>query len=301
MKMKSLRNRMAFAMLTLGMFFAISCEQSELSKVEPDVRLENGRVVFKDDLAFENTMNMLHTYEVEQIEQWEKGLGHDSYRNSDLFLTEDEVVHDNQFAAILNENAEYQIGNTIHKITHEIEYMIPIGKEEALISKDFSDNDIEKFEIINKNFDLKDEKGNSLEAARGPWGTITTKLQYASDRRFKLQGWNQTFVNYANCGVRTIFQRQNFLNIWYNSNAHEIGFTNIPNGTKAKWRYFIGSSYTTWLEKDIPTTRRSNQKDHSYTVGHTVGTLNWCDVESMTTIHYIHDGYSAYQFVMIYE
>ncbi|MDH5366760.1 MAG: hypothetical protein OEW67_07220 [Cyclobacteriaceae bacterium] len=303
MKNYKLSKLMTLGIMSLTMFFTISCEQNEFNNVDKDVKLENGRVVFKDLKAFENTMNTLHTYELEQIATWEKNLGHLSYRNSEVFMTDEEVVHDNQFAAVLNENAEYQIGDVIHKITHEIEYMIPVDKEEALIMNDFDNPAIEKFKIINQQFEMKDEKGNSLgEVARGPWGWLTYTYTYESKKRMKLQGWNQTFINYANCGVRTVFERKNFLGLWYNADAVEIGFTNLPNITKSRWRYYVvGFGYSDWLEQDIPTTRRTNQKDHSYTVGYIASTGGWVDVDYMTAVHYLNDGSRSFNVGNTYQ
>src|SRR5690606_14905714 len=126
--------------------------------------IRNGRFVFQDLEAFKNYMNNLHELPMEEVmandaanellslrEHYEAidGVGEEADVTTDQLFESGQLLNvpDHRFASVLNQDGVFQIGEEIHKITQNMEYIIANGDEEILANNDWENENVEKFDI----------------------------------------------------------------------------------------------------------------------------------------------------------
>jgi hypothetical protein len=155
-----------------------SCSKEHLSD-NSKVVVKDGIVYFQDREAFKSTMSELNTNNELYLEQWEKKIGFkNSYRRLLDSLANDTSISDFEYtklentipdiclATIVNEHGVYVLNDTIHKITMDMEYIIPNLNFSQLNKIELSstnlkslNSDIQIFEIQRRLFTSNDPDG----------------------------------------------------------------------------------------------------------------------------------------------
>jgi hypothetical protein len=210
-------------------FFALtySCSKNELSEkeqIQETVYAKDNIVHFKSMKDFVKTINFLHSLHRKDLATWEKDLGfsksmrnyYEELQDPNNADIEDRwsVIPDPVFASIVNEQGVFVIGDTIHKITYNYEYLITDGDLNKL-------DDLEKSETFKSSTSniiqipiIRFEKDNNLKWVG--WKTYEkTDICDLTNRRAQLKAWNVTYALYASSGIR-IVGRQHIKNIWGN-------------------------------------------------------------------------------------
>ena len=187
------------------------------SQQEEFLKVENGIIFFKDRCEFENTMYLLHSIGSEKLSAWEKEIGFgNSLRsyvemNSDNFDPEREIIPDPFFASVVNKDGIFAIGDTVHKLTFDTEYVTTIEnlpklrevKKGNAISKAISSEVIKEFPISRKigtNDGLKSISGMFLEEVWSPCG-----IEHISPH---LYHWCTNTLVYASIGIKIVGRKR---------------------------------------------------------------------------------------------
>jgi hypothetical protein len=220
--MKKFKSFCLITVLSFLLFvFLTNCEKEEVPNLQSPqnelLTIEDGIVYFKDRCAFENTMYMLHSKGQENLSAWEKEIGFNnslrSYMemNSGYLNPEKEIISDPYFAAVINKDGIFAIGDTVHKLTFDIEYIstkenLPtlreINKGNA-ISKTFSSEEIKEFPIsrkIGKDQRLKSISGTHYEEVWSPCG-----IEFISPHLYR---WCTNTLAYASIGIKIVGRKR---------------------------------------------------------------------------------------------
>ncbi|NET72387.1 MAG: hypothetical protein F6K62_16055, partial [Sphaerospermopsis sp. SIO1G2] len=172
----------------------------EDSALMPGVQVRDGIVFFEDLKSFSRTISNLNELSDEDLEFWEDGLDFDNslrrkYESSfetlediDLESSSELYIPDESLATLVNEDGIFVVGDEIHKITNNHEYVIKGLDFEKLnqiddLRVDLPEN-VSKFEIQKglgdesnvSRFDIPKALGDeSLTVARVAYGTHTRK------------------------------------------------------------------------------------------------------------------------------
>jgi hypothetical protein len=138
--------------------------KNSAGRITEGVELHNGRLVFQDIEAFKSYMNGLQERSMDEViandaanemeslrEYYEAidGVGDDADVTTDQLFASGQLLNvpDLRFASVLNKDGVFQIGEEIHKITQNMEYIILNGDEAILANSDWENSYVEKFEI----------------------------------------------------------------------------------------------------------------------------------------------------------
>jgi hypothetical protein len=165
--MKNLQNslKLFLLFLTISLYScqkdSVSIQPEEIIKnVDKDVSFQKNRLVFENELAFNNLVKKIREFSDIEKKAWADSFEHKSLQNyydtnqegeilgleNPIFKTSLEVkpyVPDNVFAYILNKDGLYQIGNEIHQVKVGEELVVNI-KYENLLTTNPSSNYISK-------------------------------------------------------------------------------------------------------------------------------------------------------------
>jgi hypothetical protein len=206
-----------------------SCSKENLSQI--DLNLEQEKIYVKNNIIHFKTMNdfvetidYLMSVDRNKISEWEKSIGFKSsmrayYENLDEPKQADlierwSLIPDPVFASIVNDEGIYCIGDTIHKVTRYIEYLITDGDYAKLSLIDSrSSEEVNSSSIIA--IPIKRELNNGNLKWIGWKSVEKTDICNLTDRRAQLKAWNMTYAAYASCGIR-IVGRQYVKNFWGN-------------------------------------------------------------------------------------
>ena len=161
--------------------------------------------------GFTNTINLLHKNGRDNLKTWEVEIGFENSlrkfyedtvvaksKTNEAFETDSwELVSDSFFASVVNKDGIYVVGDTIHKITYDIEYLITDGDFKKLEDLDNglkSSGTVIEFNIIRQQGSDKDWAG---------WRTIKKSCPCGNcNLSAHLKAWNVSYAYYASCGIR---------------------------------------------------------------------------------------------------
>jgi hypothetical protein len=216
-KSLSLINVVSFLLLVI----LSNCKKEEISFIqspeEKPLTVKSGIIYFKDRCAFENTMYMLHSKGQEYLATWEKEIGFDNSLRSSMEMDaensnpDEEIISDPFFAAVINEDGIFAIGDSLHQLTFDIEYVT--SKENLSILKEFKrdnkrslsqkNSKIVEFPIVRSfqnNEGLKSVSGTHYEKVWSPCGyePISAHLYY----------WCTNTLAYASIGIKIVGRKR---------------------------------------------------------------------------------------------
>lgn len=207
--MKTMREVLAI-IACLWVFTACNNTQNEVAPTNQvqqteDIIVKNGALHFKNEAAFLKTVARLND-EGSDLATWEKSLNFDnSLRKAQEEAPEQNEVldiPDQVFAAILNKDGVYYIGNEIHKVTPKVEYTIKDGDAKKLqaIAQGNVQN-LKNVEAFKVKFGTTTQKPN----ARFQGKSILRKAPYpntATHLSAHLEAWSRGYALYSSVGVR---------------------------------------------------------------------------------------------------
>lgn len=152
-------------------------EVSATKESDVDYKVENGRLVFKDQQVFTNVLNGLVNKGNAYWNEWESKTGFTSYRRSGLMNEENEIIKGFGFpahyATLLDKNQTYQVGETIVFFDKGYQYFIPKKDEQLLLKLKNNENvDVPKYKLEAKVTEVKDKN------ARIAMGTNSVDARY---------------------------------------------------------------------------------------------------------------------------
>ena len=202
--------------------------------VKDPVSVNNGRLSFSNSEEFNKTLNKLRQLNTEEeIAEWEKGYNFYSLRKHDIDHRSDEQKDNldlpTVFKAVLNEKAEYSIGDTIVWYDKEYTYFIPKNDEQLLKSVKNDPNTYKEKHKIEVS--VSPVKSNP-NARSGPFATLypngdpdaRNQLEWAPDGQSGR--WRKTVYElYSYCISSTPNGRETGVNIrikleWWSSGNH---------------------------------------------------------------------------------
>lgn len=239
-------------------------QEKTSNRIADGVEVHNGRLVFNDMEAFKAYMEEMHSMSLEEVEaadandgvlslreryQQIDGVGEDATVTTDQLFASGELlfVPDSRFASVLNQDGVFQIGDDIHKITQNMEYIITNDDEEILENSDWSNPNVTQFPIEFTSTIEQPEGGKTGSANNGSttsqnsnartgnfWGwKETTKTidnsennlpQTSNGRPTRLFGaqWNVQYAVYSSHGVRSKFEYKSRYAGWLDEKASYI-------------------------------------------------------------------------------
>ena len=189
----------------------------EESSSIPGVEVRDGIVFFKNTESFSQTLSLLNSIDDEELEFWEDSLdfdnslrkgydiSFDTLEDIDLESSSKLYIPDDALATVVNENGIFVVGNEIHKITNENEYIVQNLDFDKL--KQIDDSEVNLPENVTKFKIRKGIKDNTLIQTRVGEGKYTRKKSPYVDIGVKhlsahLIAWHRTYAGYASIGVR---------------------------------------------------------------------------------------------------
>lgn len=194
-------------MVVLVCFWLLSACTSTQNEVKPtsdlpsaEVAVKNGTLYFKDEDTFVRIINQLNA-ENADLDAWEKSLNFTNSLRQNQKDDEALDIPDPVFAAILNKDGVYYIGNEIHKVTPKYEYVIKDGNADKL--KAVTAGNVQnlkrvvaheiKFGVAAQNFNARFQ-GKSTRK-KTPYSNATHLSAH-------LEAWDRTYALYASVGIR---------------------------------------------------------------------------------------------------
>ncbi|MDN3583915.1 hypothetical protein [Mucilaginibacter flavus] len=137
---KILLIKLSVALVATTIFF--SCKKENHSATETknqvlsaSVTSKNGRLVFKNSSAYNETASVLLNKDLNYLTNWEKDFNFTSLRSdSSASQSYDRFGFPAFYGSILNNKGEYMIGDTIVYFNNGYKYLIP-NNDEALLAK----------------------------------------------------------------------------------------------------------------------------------------------------------------------
>lgn len=135
----------------LGIFAIVSvlltgCKEDETTELQPtsekvSAEYKDGRLVFSSLASYEEVMKEIIGMSEEEMDDWEESLGFSSYRTLRRSEQDDEVFPV-MISTLLNENKEYQIGDSLIWFDSDNNnvYVIPDSNEELLLKVQSSED-----------------------------------------------------------------------------------------------------------------------------------------------------------------
>lgn len=211
----------------------VSCKKNETvdDKSVADFTLsKSGYIQFRDLEAFKSTIEDLKGLDDQKLAEWENNVGLKSLRGKYFVLQETDSkelnpIEEPYFASVVNEAGVFSIGDEIHVITYETEYLITSNKEQdlqnVLDKKIQLSNQIKAFSIQRETFPIKPNAGN-LALNNSTTGKIMAKpensILWTGDReaiepecgnngrpeRVKLAAFVNNYASYGIIGVKIL-------------------------------------------------------------------------------------------------
>ena len=290
--------KFAYLLALISSILTISCSDDNFNNEDTidasinsdGLYVENNIIHFTSMADFKATIDYLMSIDADRLGEWEETIGfnnsmrkyYENWVNSEPETIDDRwsIISDPVFASIVNSQGIYSVGDTIHIITYDMEYLITDGdysKLNMLSDLDIlksTDKSILVYPIERKysEYDLKWAGWKSIEKEVGIW-----------DRRAQLKAWNDTYVGYASCGMR-IVGRQQFKNIWGKWKWKDWYMDWAKVEGTARMNYWITGS-TSGVFEYTGSAEGSNTKDVSKTLGYAVG------IGAVINCYWIHGTY----------
>jgi len=220
-------------LLFYGIFVAllVACHKEEneeaVSKSEDGFTIENNYVRFYSKESFIKTMSALHKLSTSELPKWEKEHGiQNSLRSKQWDTTktidvENMLVQDMRFASVINEDGVYAIGDSIHKITQDKEYVYRIGTSVSSTTLGRSSSGVRVFLIKKQILNLDAPLDNNVIKTRSMADQYVYYDQTQMDippssakgtRRVRFYAWSTSYIAYCSNGIgmHSQFRTKNF-------------------------------------------------------------------------------------------
>ncbi|WPU96595.1 hypothetical protein SNE25_13815 [Mucilaginibacter sabulilitoris] len=243
---KTLIFSLAFAgLLSVSLF---SCKKdnniankdtADLSKAQ--VTNANGRLVFKDSQALNQTINELMNKDPESLVKWEKSLNFNSLRSDSTAASSFESFGFPDFyTSIINNKGEYMIGDTIVYFNNGYKHLIA-NKDEALLAKIKSNPSLST---------LKFKAGNQVIYKSAVEGSLSTQSVGLANGQIDARYQYQFLRNGDNNSKRKlVFEIQNYVE------GNPFAYICYVH-TRIKQEYLGGNKPNNWLPAGEPTEKK---------------------------------------------
>lgn len=188
----------------------MSCEtidyETDRKSLENPV-VENGIVCFQSMEGFRETMKFLHNCSDEEILKWQKSIGFnysllDYYNSAEEFDSDSAIIPDMVFAAVVNADGFFSIGDSLHLITYEKEYVF---NKEDYFAADGNIKSLTEFSIIRDDISINSPDKSKKIVGLG-W---FDEFYYITDyQRQKSSIWNVSYLAYASVGIRVKYEQE---------------------------------------------------------------------------------------------
>lgn len=260
-------------------YLLFACQKEESPKVSAiknsDSRftIENNYVRFKDVASFNSVMTDLNKLKTSELSKWEKENGiSNSLRAAETDTInsvepEDMLVVDLRFAAIINKDGLFAIGDSMHLITSDKEYVYKIGTKVSLGNLKSGSSDVRVFNIV------KQKLGNSkLKSFANQthyydqWSFDLPPSDAVGTRRVRCYVWSTSYVAYCSNGIGLYseFRTKNWLGqkYWKDSRCQYMDLSGCS-------LYAINGVDQQSCDSDYDT----NEYNEQCTIGSGVGTI----------------------------
>lgn len=282
------------------------------------IKIVDNVVYFEDSEAFKTTMDLLVAKNIKELESWEREIGFSSsYRkvlsgessDSLAYCTETDstfkyIIESPAFATIVNEDGVFVIGDTIHKITYDTEYLIPNIDFSALKNIEGKGNlKSVNSSIISYKIGRQRLTPVALKSVEGTdsyiVGTRLLKKNYATDPNVfvndngstlkkisaHLHAWCNNYSSYSSIGVKIVGRKDGFFGwrddaMWYASVDAETTYFDSYNSSS-----YTGVIFTKYLHKT-----GTNVKSVGGDIKHSTGQTYLRCMELISTYTYEDDG-----------
>ncbi|TYR37472.1 hypothetical protein FXV77_05560 [Sphingobacterium phlebotomi] len=191
-------------------------ELSTLARTSGFTITEKGYIRFDDLASFQAVVGSLDNEEDSVIAAWESSIGFSSLRAKFAALAETDEEYLNpvegvdNFGAVINQDGVFAIGDTIHVVTYEKEYLITDGDESKIAnvtSQNASSQNVETFNIERTPLRVAEIDGAPFMSAFATWsGTkgVTEPECTAPGRRERvvLEAFANNYASYGKIGAR---------------------------------------------------------------------------------------------------
>ena len=201
------KNTITASLLFIGLFFtACNKEEIEPANTSKSFTIENGYIRFKDNDSFQKTMKELNSMSISDLSQWEsKNQITNSLRAAQSYDTvnlENTLVVDMRFAAVINSEGKFAIGDSMHLITKNKEYIYPIGSTFSVSGLKSASSEVRVFDIVKE--DLSTSK---LKSWADKWYYFDTNgfnlpsTAPGLHRQIKIYVWSTSYAAYCSNGI----------------------------------------------------------------------------------------------------
>ncbi len=186
-----------------GAYSPIETGSTQLSH-RPLVR--EGVVAFRDISEFRTTLRYLQEIGERNLSQWESDIGfpHSLRRETQSYQNKDKLVISPFFASVINAKGQFSVGNMLHTITKEKEYVSEISTHmTGLPEQSDVSYPIQRFHS-GKSLNTNDFWGHDKQ-----WKTpclTTSDYDDSYDYRVELEAWSENFSFYSDLGTRITYQ-----------------------------------------------------------------------------------------------
>ncbi|TGE14086.1 hypothetical protein [Hymenobacter elongatus] len=212
----------------------------------------NGRLVFESEDQFLETMKGLQALDHQSLVKWDSENGVTSlvehYKEFDMEEREEGTVQylisqgkllgvpDEKFAAVLNADGVFQVGQEIHKVNQYEELIFPAEREDILIKHSWNDPEVKhipiEFKYVSEDAKSEIVKEPSTAQRTGNFYGWYTRNVYSDvnnrampktwnsrETRMVAEQWNVTYAVYASHGVRTKYEYRSRFAGWLCNDA----------------------------------------------------------------------------------
>ncbi|NOQ24812.1 MAG: hypothetical protein GQ564_05565 [Bacteroidales bacterium] len=271
--------------------------EENIIEAEKSFVVVNDVVVFKSLESFSKVMIELHDYNSSELSSWEiengitKSLRKVQLEGSDEVDNEPKnwLIQDSRFATVINSDGLYAIGDSMHYITNNNEYIYPIGLDVDFTSIKSIDKQVRVFNIIK-------DKTKSWSDEYFYFNSTSFDIAYSSDygaRRVICHAWSTSYAVYCSngCELTSQYRSKNFWGTlyWKGSDCDYIK-------VGAQARYYINGTLYQQYNQDIGYDKSSED----VTVGYNIGTIYTYEMLGTFTFN-LRVGYGTYTFDVFWD
>lgn len=286
----------------------IPIKSDSANRVAEGVEVRHGRLVFYDMEAFKNYMDEMHSMSLEEVEVADAndgvlslrehyaqidGVGENATESTDQLFETGQLlmVPDSRFASVLNKDGVFQIGDEIHKITQNMEYIIANGDEDILENSDWNNPNVTQFQIeftstiepapeggktsTNNNGSIKPSSQNGRSGNFVGWYSQTKETDNNGVKlpqtwngrptRIFASQWNVTYAAYASHGVRSKFEYKSKYAGWLDNECSYIKAQGDSRATM--WFTNVSSTVNSGLQWDERSNKATTEKNLFWAAG----------------------------------
>ncbi|MDD2278376.1 MAG: hypothetical protein PHD06_04320 [Bacteroidales bacterium] len=248
----------------------IPCEKvTSINISENRFLVKDGIIHFTNLNSFKSVMADIKELKTKELENWEveNGIENSLRKFQELSNETEEVcinklIPDSHFATVVNKEGLFAIGDSMHYITHDKEYVYKLGDEVSL-DNIRSNNKVRVFDIVKDN-SAKNWADKYFYFNKTEFG-IPPSSAYKSYRVI-CYAWSTSWLAYCSngCGIKCEYRDKNWLGQLYWRKAR---FDNVEVCGQA--RYYINSKLFASYNCDSGT----NVSDEDCFIGQGAGTI----------------------------